>query len=319
MPLFGFHGSGDLPIHPLDVPAINAGALWVPGLGESTAGGNLTVLSQAAQTNTLTTAGVTGDIPGIAYAGNGVRVWDWTVANYTALRVLSPGSALQATGNVSYAGWFKWTATVAGGGGVTAIPDVLRQARTFWAQWPETSTNNRAIAALSAVGAGQTPYSNLNFSHDPDGGIADDPSYVTSDKRGKFNQTNDKPVEWWTQWHFYRWEARTDGANYLGTGALNGVKLSTRIRFYVDEVLDAGTGYSAPHEQWGDPPDGPVRWHLINPRRTLYPSTAPFTLGAASNSPPGANFKGQIGWFCVANGFVAPQTWERVRRWNAPV
>lgn len=282
------------PLDPRYVPQLMAGGIWLPGVNDTTGGGgHRTVLSQATQSNSLTTSGVTGDIPSLTTASNGASVWNFGGATYTALRVVSPGSALQWTTKGSYAGWFK-------GASLTGTIQAL------YSQWPEATapTNNRLIAGLTL---GDNTRWNINGSWN--GASTDDPTFATPDNRWKYNSSGGIDF---TQWHFLRFTYDVTLDNY-STGGKN---YSNRVKVYIDEVLDVGSGYSAPHDgptpetRWGTAPDGPVRG------TQLYPATFAFTLG--STHTLGGSWRGQIGPFYICNGEIPNATWKRIMKYRAP-
>lgn len=282
------------PLDPRTVPELMAGAIWIPGTQDTTGGGGArTVLSQATQANPLTTSGVTGDVPALTTASNGAPVWAFGGATYTALRVVAPGSAMRWTTKGSFAGWFK-------GAALTGTIQAL------FSQWPEgaDATNNRLIAGLTL---GDNSRWNINGSWN--GLSTDQPTNVGPDNRWKYNSS--AGIDF-TAWHFLRVTVDYTLDNY-STG---GVNYSNRVRVFVDEVLDVGSGYSAPHDgvtpetRWGTAPDGPVRG------TQLYPATSAFTLG--STHALGGSWRGYIGPFYICNGEISAAKWKRIMKFNAP-
>lgn len=283
------------PFDPRHVPQLMDGAFWLPGVQDTTGGGgHRTVLSQATQSNPLTTVAFTGDIPSLTTAGNGAAVWDYSVATFAGMRVTTPGSALKWTDKGTYAGWFK-------------ANSVDGSVRMFFSQWPEgASANNRLQVGLTSG-----DNTRLNFQGSWTGLSTDDPTFVNPDNRFKFNGSS---IYDFTEWHYLEFRFDVAEANYE-TGGFNH---SYRLRFTADGVWDEGTGYSAPHDapepgpQWGSPPDGPVRG-------ALFESTTPFAVGSTDLST--GSWRGQIGPVYVANetnGRIPDYVRTRIRNYRAP-
>ena len=287
------------PLDPRTVPQLMAGAIWLPGIGVTTPSGNLVVASQATQANVLTTVGVTGDIPAQTTAANGAPCWNFGVATYAALRVVAPGTAMRWTERGTYALWLK-------GASLTGTPQQI------FTQWPElAAAKNRILAQLTdGMNTG------FNIQGSIDGLMTDDPTFATPDHRWKANYNHTPGGYDFNAWHFMRVSFDYSLDNYNGAGGEN---LSRKLRVYVDEVYDEGTGYSAPHDgntpetKWGDPSTGgPIR-------APLFASDYRFTLGANDNL--GGSWRGLIGPVYIADetaGPISAATWRRVMKFRAP-
>lgn len=285
----GQRGYNVSPLDPRNVAELMAGGIWLPENSVVVPGTRISCASSATQTNTLTTQGITGDLPTLTTATNGATVWNFAAATYTSLQVVSPGSALNWTDKGTYAGWFK-------------ANSVDGSVKMFFSQWPEGTSNNRIQAALTAG-----DNTRLNVLGSRDGSSADVADFSAPDHRWKYNSQS---IHDFTQWHFLRWTWDVSLTNY-GTGT----HYSYRLQFFVDEVWDEGSGYSAPHDgpgvgqDWGSPPDGPVR--------ALYGSSTT-NLALGSDNSLGGAWRGLIGPFYVAKGEVPSLTWRRVMQYHAP-
>jgi hypothetical protein len=283
------------PLDPRNVPQLMAGAIWLPGVQDTTGGGgHRTILSQATQANSLTTVAFTGDIPALTTAGNGAAVWDYAGAAFSGLRVTAPGSALQWTDRGSYAGWFK-------------ANSVSGDTRMFFSQWPEGAAPTNRIQ--SALTAGDN--TRLSFQGSINGLSADDPTFATPDDRWKYNSSS---IYDFTLWNFLVFAFDDSQANYDVAGSHR----SHKLRFTVNGVFDEGTGFSAPHDgptpetEWGAPPDGPIR-------APLFASTSALAIGCTDTL--GASWRGQIGPVYVADetlGVIPASVWRRVMLYSAP-
>lgn len=283
------------PLDPRKVAQLMAGAIWLPGIGVTTPSGNLVVASQATQTNTLTTAGVTEHIPVQGYSSNGAPVWQF--GEYKALRVISPGSALQWTQRGSYALWIR-------GAALSGAPQQIL------GTWPEgASPNNRIYAQLT-----DGDNTRFNVQGSINGLSGDVLDYSAPDNRWKYNSGAGYDF---TTWHFLRWSFDyTGGANYDGPAGEN---LSTKLRVYVDEIYDEGLGFSAPHDgplpaqKYGDPSTGgPIR-------APLFATSYRFTVG--SSDTLGGSWRGWIGPVYVADetaGRISSAQWKRIMQFRAP-
>lgn len=286
--------SGAAPFDPRDVPALLAGAIYLPGEGvEPIPGSDDRVWhSLATEPNDASDAHV-GHKPVLATAPNGVAVWDLAAGGaYASWVVPVPGAAYTWTERGSYAAWVYLAAND-------------EAAHIAFAQWPETLAQGNRIYAQknidltrAAVYLSRDGFSQDNFNGQ--GGIGD---------RSKWNSAwgpGIEPTIDWAGWHFFRatWDA--SGTNFYCAGG--GTLCSTKLRVYVDEVYFEGM-YSAPHPQWGGaPPDGPVR--------ELYPSTYPFSWGADY----AVNHFDALGPCYVANGDegLDDATWAQVMAYRAP-
>lgn len=283
---------------PLTFSALRNGAVYVPGLHTSSFGGDDTRWDSlpGTQENPLTDEH-TGHKPVLATALNGEKYWDLAAGGATASWGLqTPGTAFRWTQKGSYAAWFRCTTLD------TAI-------QYLWLQWPGGGSNNRLHTrknndltrlASDVSWLGSAYDANTN-GQGPIGG------------RAKFNSTAD--VYDWTQWHFVRVTFDWTKSNSTAHGA----NFSERQMVFVDEVLDAGTGYSAPATGSGGSPaeGGPIH----DPG--LYASTAPFWFGSDTNGA--SHWKGQVGPLFVANGalsddFIEEITgWSQLMAWHAPI
>lgn len=284
------------PLDPTTVPELMAGAIWLPGIGITTPGGNLVVASQATQTNTLTTSTVTGDIPVQTTAANGAAVWDFSGLANAALAIPKTGilgtgpgvgTALQWTEKGTYAGWFRYDSTAE------------TSKFLFSASWGGSDSRIQVRHNLGAAPNDHTIVAEVSWT-----GLTTD---GTPGNRAKYNSAaNTIPLG---RWFFLRITIDWSLTNFVGDG---GSLQSNRMKVYVDEVLATSTGYSAPGPGalGGDPPDGPIR----DPG--LWPSTGWFSLGADGISSP---WPGQIGPFYIANGEVSDADWARIRLYGMPI
>ena len=283
---------------PLTIPALLAGAVYVPGLHVSSLGGGSSQWDSlpGTQSNPLTDSH-TGYKPQLVTLANGEKAWDLESAGATSSWGLaSPGSAFQWTQRGSYAAWFRCTTLD------TAI-------QYLWLQWPGGGTNNRLhtrknndlTRLASDVSWLGSAYDAGQNGQGPIGG------------RAKYNSTAN--IYDWTQWHFVRvtfdWSETNSSAH--------GANFSDRQRVFVDEVLDPGTGYSAPATGSGGSPEegGPIH----DPG--LYASTAPFWFGSDTNGS--SHWKGLVGPLFVANDKLAEDfideitLWSQLMAWHAPI
>ena len=283
-----------VPFDPLDVPALAAGAVYLPGEGvEPIAGTDDTLWhSLAAEVNDASDAH-TGHKPVLATAANGAQYWDLAAGGlYSSWVVDLPGAAYTWTDKGTYAVWVY-------------LAQNDDKAHIAFAQWPEVMTQGnrvycqknidftRAAVYLSRDGFSMDNFNGLD-------GIGD---------RSKWNSAwgpDIEPLIDWTGWHFIRVSFDMSAENYYCPGG--GTLCSQKMRFYFDEVYYEGM-YSAPHPQWGGaPPDGPVR--------AIYPSTYPFSWGADF----AANHFDAIGPAYVARGDegLSDEVWLQVMAYRAP-
>lgn len=273
------------PFYPTSVPALKAGGIWLTDAGISSIAGGKAWASQGTQTNSfLATSALSYDVPTLTVASNGVPVWNITRETFGgSLIMLISGSALRFSARGSYAGWFKANEIDTNQHYmIEAFPDGVNQRFTAY-------KSEHASAYL---------ISNMS---DDGTGMAGDGSH-----RFKFNGT---PVFVdMTQWNFFRWTFDFSLTNY----SLNGANLSNRLKVYVNEVLDVGSGYSAPPPPFSSPPDGPIRG------TGLYSGEQRLCVGGSYNS---ANWNGQIGHFYVANeenDTISLETWRKIMNYQRP-
>lgn len=274
-----------------------AGAIWVPGMGQ-TYGANLTVLSQATQTNTIQTGTVTGDIPVPSTAGNGAAYWSYAGKTNPSLAIPKTGalgtgpgagSALQWTSKGTYAMWVKTVATQD-----TASHFLLSHA------YGTASKSRVEIRKNLGSGADQD---RLVVEMSFDGTTADG----TPGSRCKGNSPAN--VADFTQWLWIRVRVDMTADNYQDAGA----NKSRRLRAWIGEV-EIPLTFSAPGPGafGGDPPDGPVR---AGP----YASDSWVSIGASAIS---STVKVGVGPVYIANedsaATISDAAWARIMTFHAP-
>lgn len=278
------------PLDPRTVPALLAGGIWLPGVGyTSTGGANHKWASQATQANDFVDSH-DGYKPAPSTASNGAAVYDLPAGGPTASWYMAaPGSALRWQTKGTYAFWAKASSVVAG-----SIYYLFQHS------WPGGPSNNRIYARKSTL------VDLLSIDVSWLGSAVDSVTPGVPGGRGKGNYQG---IDF-TRWNFFRFSYDVTRSNYLFGGGF----YSHRLEVYVNELLNVGTGFSAPGPTFGgDPPDGPVR----DPG--LYPGTDFLTYGASFVS---SQWPGQLGPFYVANEDAASQVtdnqWPRIMAYNAP-
>jgi hypothetical protein len=278
---------------PRDYDALMAGAIWLPGVGE-TYGANLTVLSQATQVNTIQTGSVTGDIPVPSTAGNGAAYWSYAGKTNPSLAIPKTGAlgtgpgagtALQWEVEGSYAMWVK----------VCTVQD--NASHFIFSHAYGTATKSRfEIRKNLGSGADQD---RLVVEMSWDGTTADG----TPGSRAKWNSPAN--VTDFTQWIFVRATVKMSAANYQTAGA----NKSYRLRVWINEVEISGT-FSAPGPGalGGDPPDGPVR-------DAPFASDSWVSIGASAIS---STIDEGMGPVYIANGAVPEAAWPLIMAYRAP-
>jgi hypothetical protein len=281
---------------PRDYAALMAGAIWLPGVGQ-TYGANLTVLSQATQANTIQTGTVTGDIPVPSVAGNGAAYWSYAGKSNPSLAIPKTaalgtgpgaGSALQWATKGTYAGWFK----------ACTIQDTASHFLLSHAY----GTAKSRIEIRKNLGSG-ADQDRLVVEMSWDGTTADG----TPGSRAKWNSPAN--VTDFTQWIFVRVKIDMTAANYQTAGA----NKSYRLRVWINEVEISGT-FSAPGPGalGGDPPDGPVR-------AAPYASDSWVSIGASAISSPVKEGVGPVYIADETNAAPVPDAaWPRIMTFNAP-